>query len=304
MFSLIASRRFSAIGQRVELARGRERRVDQILGHAVTGEVEEAHLLARAANLPGHALESAGLAPERGPEVDDRDRPRRRLESFTAIALRMFIERLLLVGDVSIPRGRPAVHGFRPPPGLSPPRPRSWYITVPMKIAVSARNGSLDFECAAGEKILHAALRSGVELPYECATGTCGTCKATLVSGRHESHWPEAPGHRHLKSAAEILTCQSVAHEDCRLEVGVLKPGEAETVAPRALGGVIEAHRRLTHDVVAFDVRLDEPLDFEAGQFALLTVPGIAGARAYSMVNFDRRAERLSFVVKKKPEGR
>ena len=66
---------------------------------------------------------------------------------------------------------------------------------------------------------------------------------------------------------------------------------------------MIEAYRRLTHDVVAFDVRLDEPLDFEAGQFALLTVPGIAGARAYSMVNFDRRAECLSFVVKKKPDG-
>ena len=32
-------------------------------------------------------------------------------------------------------------------------------------------------------------------------------------------------------------------------------------------------------------------------------MPGIAGARAYSMVNFDRRAERLSFVVKKKPGG-
>ena len=32
-------------------------------------------------------------------------------------------------------------------------------------------------------------------------------------------------------------------------------------------------------------------------------MPGIAGARAYSMVNFDRRARRLSFVVKKKPGG-
>src|SRR4030095_2144402 len=48
---------------------------------------------------------------------------------------------------------------------------------------------------------------------------------------------------------------------------------------------------------------LDQPLDFAAGQFALLTVPGIAGARAYSMVNFDRPAGRLSFVVKKKPGG-
>ncbi|MGH7397823.1 MAG: 2Fe-2S iron-sulfur cluster-binding protein, partial [Candidatus Rokuibacteriota bacterium] len=53
-----------------------------------------------------------------------------------------------------------------------------------MKIVVTARNGAADFECDPGEKILHAALRRGVELPYECATGTCGTCKAKLVSGR------------------------------------------------------------------------------------------------------------------------
>ena len=42
-----------------------------------------------------------------------------------------------------------------------------------MKIAVTARNGTCAFECEAGEKILHAALRNGIALPYECATGTC-----------------------------------------------------------------------------------------------------------------------------------
>ena len=84
-----------------------------------------------------------------------------------------------------------------------------------MKIVVTARNGTRDFECDPGEKILLAGLRSGVELPYECATGTCGTCKAKLVSGRTESAWPDAPGGRYLKSAGEFLMCQSVAHDDC-----------------------------------------------------------------------------------------
>lgn len=173
-----------------------------------------------------------------------------------------------------------------------------------MKVVVTARNGARGFECDPGEKILLAGLRRGVELPYECATGTCGTCKARLVGGRAESEWTEAPGGRYLKSAAEILMCQSLAREDCALEVGgALKPGEPGTLPPRALGGSVRRLRRLTHDVVAFDVELDEPLDFDAGQFALVTVPGIAGARAYSMVNFDRRTERLSFVVKKKPGG-
>jgi toluene monooxygenase electron transfer component len=172
-----------------------------------------------------------------------------------------------------------------------------------VKIAVSARNGTRDFECARGEKILHAGLRSGVELPYECATGTCGTCKARLASGRAESEWPGAPGSRYLKGNDEFLMCQSVAVEDCALEVAVLRSREPSAPAPRALGGVVGGLRRLTHDVVAFDLTLDEPLDFEAGQFALLTAPAITGSRAYSMVNFDRRAERVSFVVKKKAGG-
>jgi NAD(P)H-flavin reductase/ferredoxin len=171
-----------------------------------------------------------------------------------------------------------------------------------VKIAVKARDGERTFECEPGEKILHAGLRRGVPLPYECATGTCGTCKARLVSGRVESEWATAPGDRYLKSEAELLMCQCVAREDCALEVGPpLKPREAP--APGALGGVVRTRRSLTHDVVALEVDVDVPLDFDAGQFALVTVPGIAGARAYSMVNFDRRAERLAFVVKKKPGG-
>jgi len=171
-----------------------------------------------------------------------------------------------------------------------------------MKIVVNARNGTRDFDCAPGEKILLAGLRSGVELPYECGTGTCGTCKASRVRGRTTTEWSEAPGHRYLKSATELLMCQSVAHEDCVLEVGApFKDPFAP--APRALTGVVRGTRPLTHDVVAFDVHLDEPIDFAAGQFALLAVPGIPGPRAYSMVNFDRAARSLSFVVKKKPGG-
>jgi toluene monooxygenase electron transfer component len=171
-----------------------------------------------------------------------------------------------------------------------------------MNVVVSARNGTRHFECGPGEKILHAGLRLGVGLPYECATGTCGTCRARLVSGRAESEWPEAPGRRYFKTESDLLTCQSVAREDCALEVGGML-GDGGAPAPRAFAGVVRGRRALTHDVAAFDLEIDAALDFHAGQFALLTVPGIAGARAYSMVNHDEQARCLSFVVKKKPGG-
>src|SRR2546425_12895741 len=163
-----------------------------------------------------------------------------------------------------------------------------------MRVVVSAKNGTRDFECEAGEKILHAGLRSGVELPYECATGTCGTCKARLTSGRTESQWAEAPGRKYFKSEGDLLTCQSVAHDDCALEVGPLKSREPNTSAPRALGGVVRGGRRLTHDVVALDVDLDAPLYFAAGPFAPLTIPGIPRARASSLVHLHPGARRPS----------
>jgi toluene monooxygenase electron transfer component len=171
-----------------------------------------------------------------------------------------------------------------------------------VNIVVRAKSGAQRFASEPGEKILHAGLRAGLPLPYECATGTCGTCRARVVSGRIESAWADAPGARSLKG--EVLMCQSMAGEDCVLEVGrALGATLRDRARLRALSGVVRQRRRLTHDVIAFEVALDRALEFEAGQFVLLSVPGVTGARAYSMVNFDRRAERLSFVVKKKPDG-
>ena len=164
-----------------------------------------------------------------------------------------------------------------------------------MKVVVNARNGTRDFACAAGEKILLAGLASGVELPYECGTGTCGTCKARRSSGRTASEWPEAPGHRYLKTEGELLMCQNVALEDCVLEVGATFK-EAFAPAPRAMGGVVRGSRPLTHDVLAFNIELDEPIEFvflpepvpalDRGPLALLGV--ILGAVALVFLRRDR----------------
>src|SRR6185503_4466274 len=89
-----------------------------------------------------------------------------------------------------------------------------------VKVVVTAKNGTRDFEVEPGEKILLAGLRHGVELSYECATGTCGTCKAKLVDGCVENQWIDAPGRKYCKTAPELLTCQTIATSDCAFEIG------------------------------------------------------------------------------------
>src|SRR5438105_13886969 len=89
-----------------------------------------------------------------------------------------------------------------------------------MLIQVNARNRGFEFEARGRESVLYAGLRAGIDLPYECATGTCGTCKATLASGRVLDAWPQAPGKKHLKSGtSEFLMCQCSAEEDLTGEV-------------------------------------------------------------------------------------
>ena len=62
---------------------------------------------------------------------------------------------------------------------------------------------------------------------------------------------------------------------------------------PQKAAGTVREPRALTHDVMAFALELDEPCDFDAGQFTLLAPQGVVGYRAYSMCNYERGARRL-----------
>jgi NAD(P)H-flavin reductase/ferredoxin len=174
-----------------------------------------------------------------------------------------------------------------------------------MKIQVNARNRAYTVDGNEKEPILYSGLRNGIDLPYECSTGTCGTCKAKLIEGKIYDPWPEAPGHKYLKrEQGEFLMCQCIARTDVTVEVGnfvyYMDPGAC---LPQSFFGVIRRAKLLTDDVIFLEIEPDKPQDFDAGQFVVVGVPGIPGYRGYSMVNFERQAKKLEFVIKKKPGG-
>ena len=175
-----------------------------------------------------------------------------------------------------------------------------------MNITIGRKKGDpLSFESQAEEKVLQAALRNKLDVPYECATGTCGSCRAKLISGELDHGWIDAPGRQTLKiKRGEFLMCQAHALSDCEIRIpSSVSASSADVSVPDHYAGTIANISQLTDEVISFRVLLNEALSFQAGQFMLLQFPGVVGARAYSMVNYASQTDQLDFVIKRLEGG-
>lgn len=173
-------------------------------------------------------------------------------------------------------------------------------------INVETKADAFSFESRLGETLLVAGLSAGFSLPYECSTGTCGTCHARLMEGEVDLGWPEAPAYEKLKiEKGDVLMCQARALGDCSLRVKTsVRQPQYKIRRDLTRKGVVDVVERLTRDVVHFELALSAPMDFDAGQFVTLGHRGLIGRRAYSMVNYGHDVQRLTFVIKRKPEGK
>lgn len=65
-----------------------------------------------------------------------------------------------------------------------------------------------DLRVPAGETVLDAALRARVEVPYSCAGGACGTCRALVLDGEAHMEQNQALDDSEV-TEGYVLTCQS-----------------------------------------------------------------------------------------------
>jgi len=83
------------------------------------------------------------------------------------------------------------------------------------------RDGSEEsIDVGENETVLEAAEDCGIDLPYGCQNGACGTCTARLLDGEIEhTRPPRALKDRH-RVDGYVLTCIARPTTDSRLEVG------------------------------------------------------------------------------------
>jgi NAD(P)H-flavin reductase/ferredoxin/fatty-acid desaturase len=146
------------------------------------------------------------------------------------------------------------------------------------------------------ETVLAAALRAGVDFPSSCRVGGCGACKCRLTEGEVD----ELTETGYLLTGEEIergtiLACQSVPRTDVRVEL------DQPASRPVRRAGRVVAQERVTHDITRIAIAIDEPLPFQAGQFASLTLGGVT--RRYSFASPSEAGAPLTFLVRKVSGG-
>ncbi len=171
------------------------------------------------------------------------------------------------------------------------------------RVGVSSSDGDGVSDCDATDTLLRGALRNGVALSYECNSGGCGSCKFDLLEGEVENLWPEAPGlSPRDRRKGRLLACQCRPISDCRIKARV--EASAPPIRPSRREVAFAGCKALTPDMAEFRFVSEGAADFLPGQFAMLSLPGIDGERAYSMSNTANEDGQWRFIIKRMPGGK
>jgi NAD(P)H-flavin reductase/ferredoxin len=117
-----------------------------------------------------------------------------------------------------------------------------------------------NFLAPVGERLLDAAMRSGIDLPYDCRAGTCGTCILRLDAGRVLGGDAGRPGY--------VRACQAHVLTDLEVSIG-------EELSVLSFSGRVHSLAKLTRDVIEVAVVTDAPAAHRPGQYFRLAFDGL-----------------------------
>ena len=137
-----------------------------------------------------------------------------------------------------------------------------------------------------GQKMLDACLRAGIWLPYACNHGLCGTCKVQVVEGEVEHNESSQFALMDMeRDDGRCLACSATLQSDVVIEADLDEDPDALNLPVQQFTGTVERIEDLTPTIKGVFLELDRDIEFQAGQYVNLEVPGIAGPRAFSIAS-------------------
>ena len=146
------------------------------------------------------------------------------------------------------------------------------------------------FHANCGDLLLDSAIMSGVDLPHDCRSGVCGTCRVRLVEGNVFGGTEDG--------SDVIYACQARVVSNLKL---VSEP----VPEPTSVSAEVAELVRLAPDVVGVSLKLQVPLRHLPGQYCRLQFRGFS-ARCYSPTYPLEGApedRRLNFHIRRLPDG-
>lgn len=163
---------------------------------------------------------------------------------------------------------------------------------------------SRSFEVAPGELILDAAIAAEVPVLYQCQSGSCSSCTATLSSGDAQTR----TGASSTLLASEVaagtrLLCVCEANSDCSFDVGYTS--EAGAGVAHEVHAFIDSIENIASNAVRLTVELAEGewMAFRPGQFMQIEVPGLGVLRSYSPSSVGTDLPKMTFLIRILPDG-
>jgi len=149
-----------------------------------------------------------------------------------------------------------------------------------------------------GERLLEAALREGVVMPFDCRNGGCGKCKATLLQGAVDyGVYQEEFLTADERARGTVLACSATPLSDIELEY--VPVGTLGDVPVRIYTARVVAMSKLSHDVMQVFLKVvgDATPPFYAGQYINVLLPD-GDKRSFSFATAPHRRELVELQIR------
>jgi len=153
-----------------------------------------------------------------------------------------------------------------------------------MAYQITLQGSGQQYTAKAYETILESAINAGVNLPYGCKNGACGSCKGSVVSGEVDyGDYSASALSDDEKEAGKVLFCCARPLTDLTLDCREI---QADLTPARILPARVEKKVQLCDDVMALFLKLpsSERLQFKAGQYIEFLLKD-GKRRAFSLAN-------------------